>query len=698
MTARAGAAATQDEGAFNRRLVVLIWSFLTAVWSIFTPPHRTFAARLLLFQPSWPIRAWFGDSNWTQDLALSLILHASHGYLIGSWRVWRLSDFSSIDLNNCDLWIYLQIFSLLGVCGAFAGGIVRRGHQLKIPEHNGYPKRETIEEELLPPLLITSRTTHTRIFPRKHSFSYSYLFVGVPVGVQGKLSRALSIDSQQRGWFEVRSVDHLDRGSTHLSLGEKLKRYLHTQGVTDRDYSFAYLVTAPRFLGYTFNPVSFWYLYDSDTALKYMILEVNNTFDERRMYLLHVTKETIEEDANGPTASGAGAKSNLRRMVFSEPFEKDFHVSPFNSRKGSYSLRAVDPLAVYESTGETKVDNTIVLRSSKESAKIVARVWSEGAPKDATHIKPLELLRFIASWWWVGFFTFPRIVWEAQKLYFRRELHVWYRPEVTTTSLGRSSTADEVILAAYFKDFLEDAIASSDSPLRLIYEPAHREGEEIVMYSPKFTYEEDQKCTLTIQIVSPAFYSRFIHYGNAKEAFERECLATDEKNRSLRIAPPEALPIFLDAISKAGRPDPARKQSLRERLHWTILQRLRYPPPDVSYPTDAERKPTNNRYSGDSELDTFVKRRNMDGATYRRLVIKLFLASRFAFGVPVLVSALDVLLRCSIILAMLQYCRHAKPVDMLRPRALDTEDYWTAGITLLLANGVHIWSFIKSSP
>ena len=215
-----------------------------------------------------------------------MTLHALYSYWTGAWRFFTLDDLKRIDLDNHVLRLYIQIFSLLGGCGALAGGIVHRGHQLKSPARNSHLFDQRIGEQLLPPLLIPSRTTHSRIFPKKHAFSYSYLFVGIPVGVCGRISNALSIDSDQKSWFNVSSNDYLTRGSGRLSLAEKLKRYLHTQGVTDRDYTFAYLVTAPRFLGYSFNPVSFWYLYDSDTALKYTILEVNNTFDERRMYLL----------------------------------------------------------------------------------------------------------------------------------------------------------------------------------------------------------------------------------------------------------------------------------------------------------------------------------------------------------------------------------------------------------------------------
>ena len=39
--------------------------------------------------------------------------------------------------------------------------------------------------------------------------------------------------------------------------------------------------------------------------------------------------------------------------------------------------------------------------------------------------------------------TFPRILREAGKLFWRRGLHVWYRPEVLESSIGRNETEDE---------------------------------------------------------------------------------------------------------------------------------------------------------------------------------------------------------------------------------------------------------------
>ena len=347
----------------------------------------------------------------------------------------------------------------------------------------------------------------------------------------------------------------------------------------------------PRLFGYAFNPVSFWYLYDSDAVLKFMVLEVNNTFDERRMYLLRGEGAKHQNGSTVPGSQSADAMpESPGKLTFSETWEKDFHVSPFNSRKGSYSLRAMDPLAAYEESGHVCIDNTIVLRSSKESAKIVARVKSEGKPREATKIESLELYRFIAAWWWVGLATFPRIVWEAQKLLFRRKLHVWYRPETAQGSIGRSYTDDEVVLEEVFRAFLTDAVENTDKPLRVIYEPAHSEGGEIVLYSPSFTYEEDHKSTLTIQVLSPAFYSRFIHYAHAKEAFDRECLATDDKNRTVSIEGAQSLPALLSALQDVAQEEKKTKTktqtSVPDRIRWSVLKRLRCPPAAASYPSN----------------------------------------------------------------------------------------------------------------
>lgn len=167
-----------------------------------------------------------------------------------------------------------------------------------------------------------------------------------------------------------------------------------------------------------------------------MILEVNNTFGERRTYLLdgsNVVPGTPQSTASEASGSDltVGAKSR-----FNDIWMKDFHVSPFNSRKGSYVLRAQDPFP-HGMFDEPVIDNTITLISSKDHAKLVARLSSTGKALDQNKMGIADKAWFVLSWWWVGFVTFPRIVKEAGRLFFKRKLHVWFRPEVLHTGIGR---------------------------------------------------------------------------------------------------------------------------------------------------------------------------------------------------------------------------------------------------------------------
>ena len=187
-----------------------------------------------------------------------------------------------------------------------------------------------------------------------------------------------------------------------------------------------------------------------------MILEVNNTFDERRMYFLKDTgpNDGVSGDENEKAVAEKVDQDDSQRQdppdkkefgQFAKSWPKDFHVSPFNSRKGAYSLSANDPFFPYLSTrvGAALVNNTITLSSSKKHPKLIARVFSSSDSIDPCKLKGWDTFKFIATWWWVGFVTFPRIVREAGKLFFRRKLHVWFRPEVLKDSIGRNETEDE---------------------------------------------------------------------------------------------------------------------------------------------------------------------------------------------------------------------------------------------------------------
>ena len=74
------------------------------------------------------------------------------------------------------------------------------------------------------------------------------------------------------------------------------------------------LLTHRRFFGYSFNPVSFYYVFDeADTRVESIVAEITNTpWKERHAYVL---------------PAGAAARRSARAWRFR--FAKQFHVSPF---------------------------------------------------------------------------------------------------------------------------------------------------------------------------------------------------------------------------------------------------------------------------------------------------------------------------------------------------------------------------------
>jgi len=82
--------------------------------------------------------------------------------------------------------------------------------------------------------------------------------------------------------FEFRDRDHIDFGKA--TLRENVEHFLETNGETQKP-SRIRLWTHLRVFGYVFNPVSF-YLIDMPDQTKRMILEVGNTFNELKPFLV----------------------------------------------------------------------------------------------------------------------------------------------------------------------------------------------------------------------------------------------------------------------------------------------------------------------------------------------------------------------------------------------------------------------------
>jgi uncharacterized protein len=124
------------------------------------------------------------------------------------------------------------------------------------------------------------------------------------------------------------------------------------------------LLTSLRYLGHSFNPVSFYYCFDPDERVQAVIAEVQNIpWGERHAYVL-----------------GRGERMG---PVLSEEIEKSHHVSPLMGMDQTYRFSAAEPgqtLAVHiesrprpEEGGRT-FDATLDLRRRELSRATMARL------------------------------------------------------------------------------------------------------------------------------------------------------------------------------------------------------------------------------------------------------------------------------------------------------------------------------------
>ena len=536
----------------------------------------------------------------------------------------------------------------------------------------------------LSPLIFQCRTTHTRMFPERHSFSYSYLFVGIPIGWQECIGSVISADvTSSRCWFQVNAADYLTRDNSLRTLEQKLASYLRTEREDPSDYPYAYLVTAPRVLQYSFNPVSFWYLYSKDRELQAVILEVNNTFDERRPYLLKKFNDGSSSGANGERAP----LSKSEPVKIRRTWQKDFHVSPFNSRDGDYSAVVEDPQP-FSYQRRSRVSNTITLLEAGR-AKVVARVSSIRPAMNPVNLKPSELYILVVMWSWVGFLTFPRILFQAWKLFFRKQLQLWLRPEVKKGSMGRKPFVCEVMLEQFFRSYLTSLVNNAAANLSLSYVPAPGMGPRLEMNTTRLS-DKDQ-LHLELMVLTPAFYSQFVHYRHTSEAFDREFLLTDHRNRTLWLSNPKVLAFLTHP--KSGPSDSAGLVSEGfDHLRWQLLSKLRCPPQAMSYRNpskeDEDFSREDIRSRGASELDVYVRQNCPDSALYRRTVQQLFLAERFAIGLPSVIKAVDITIR--ILLAVI--CWYVSTTN-------EREDSLGLAVQMLYDlmtfNAMHIWAIGK---
>ena len=457
-----------------------------------------------------------------------------------------------------------------------------------------------------------------------------------------------------------------------------------------------------------------------------MILEVNNTFDERRIYFLTGDASPMNEPKSEralSTESEAMQESSEpsgQSHKFVDKWAKDFHVSPFNSRKGSYSLVAHDPFA-QKAKGRESIDNTITLVSSKGHPKLVARFFAIDTARDPSKFGLWSKITFVIKWCWVGFATLPRILKEAAKLYFLRGLQVWYRPEPLKDSIGRMETERERMVEERFRQYLKEHMGKSNSPVTLTYiaSGSRCRREEDFSYDssswnrarPTASSARDSpSLAVTLKIITPVFYARFARAQSFHELLRAELIDGSQEDRSIWTDNVKGLLQLFPADSER-QPFSISQLGPMDKLHWNILRRLRTSNPQgssckvalheipssgspdssnagMSSPSSPSLIPMNHPFS---PLDQHVLLHCTihEARSYRRTVTSILVADYLFSGNAEVLDGLDGITKIA-----LTYWTIAALWDW--SSALFSEELWVNYPKLVFEMGIlHAWWVIK---
>ena len=167
--------------------------------------------------------------------------------------------------------------------------------------------------------IYNGTVVHKRFKPRIHFFRYKVFSLLIDLSELSTLDKKINFFSYNR--FNLISFfdkDHGERDGT--SLIEWVKKNLKENNIDAEEIKIR-LLCYPRILGYVFNPLSVFYIYNNNEKLISILYEVKNTFGEQHTYIFKIENDNLLQ----------------------HNCEKKFHVSPFIEMNCNYFFRILKP-------------------------------------------------------------------------------------------------------------------------------------------------------------------------------------------------------------------------------------------------------------------------------------------------------------------------------------------------------------------
>ncbi|PLN78664.1 hypothetical protein BDW42DRAFT_187212 [Aspergillus taichungensis] len=425
------------------------------------------------------------------------------------------------------------------------------------------------KEWLGKPLLFPTKLSHSRMFPERYNYTYDYFLVGIPVGLRGRVGSVLSIDMAQpspedankptqstKCWFKIDQRNYLEPGNHPGGLEGKIHRFLQSVGEDPEEWPYAYMISVPKLLWFTRNAVTWWFLYSPTRELTALILDVNNSFDERKSVFLRLDGGAATNEAQSVSQVSDARKlldprfvsSCSKHKMYKARFDKDFFLSPFEKVEGQLSTACSDPCNAQSGT-KGPLQTNITLYALDGRPKLIGRVFSCGDPVDPLTASPWRLIRFICGWGYIGALSKGRIIYEALRVRFRGNLTYHKKPEVKGENIPREETSLERSLESFFRLFLAHAVAQYPRPLTVIYHPSKSHW----LVSETFHSREASRelpepgdtPTVTLRAQGPNFYTSIMQHEDARVGIDTELkhfpLPAEQQSQRLWTSDPTQL-------------------------------------------------------------------------------------------------------------------------------------------------------------
>ncbi len=166
---------------------------------------------------------------------------------------------------------------------------------------------------------------HRRYLPKAHHFSYKVGYIQIDASAIDNLALAAGspLPINRWGLIAINRADLIE--PIDSSIEAAVNTHLATAGLQVPAGGRISILTLPRFMGYTFNPVSFYTVYNAQQQVLAVLSDITNTpWGERHVYV-HVANTLNALDKSG--------------LAHQFTLAKNFHVSPFMPMNLAYDWR-----------------------------------------------------------------------------------------------------------------------------------------------------------------------------------------------------------------------------------------------------------------------------------------------------------------------------------------------------------------------